>query len=156
MLENGVIEPSRSAWSSPVVVVKKKYGSYRFCIDFRKVDEVTEKDAYPLPHITATLDKLRGAWYLSTGLKKRVLASSAPSGEPPRHGLYHPWQRIVPVPGNVFRLTLTSNTTQLSFTDYNQTLHIDKTQKNIEPLFFYFSGTRFLGVETTPIKPQAN
>jgi len=53
-------------------------------------------------------------------------------------------------------LLLTSNTTQLSLIDYNQTLHIDKTQKNIEPLFFYFSETRFLGIETTPIKPQAN
>jgi len=66
MLENGVIEPSRSAWSSSIVVVKKKDGSYRFCVDFRKVNEVSEKDAYPLPQATATLDKLRRARYLST------------------------------------------------------------------------------------------
>ena len=66
MINNGIIEPSRSAWSSPIVVVKKKDGTHRFCIDFRKVNEVTEKDAYPLPHVTATLDKLRGARYLST------------------------------------------------------------------------------------------
>lgn len=66
MLREEVIEPSQSAWSSPVVIVKKKDGKPRFCIDFRKVNVVTERDAYPLPHITATLDKLRDAKYLST------------------------------------------------------------------------------------------
>lgn len=66
MEREGVIEPSQSAWSSPVVVVRKKDGTHRFCIDFRKLNAVSEKDAYPLPHIAATLDKLRGARYLST------------------------------------------------------------------------------------------
>lgn len=66
MLAAGVIEPSHSAWSSPVVIVKKKDGKPRFCIDYRKLNEVSERDAYPLPQVTATLDKLRGAKYLST------------------------------------------------------------------------------------------
>lgn len=48
------------------MVVKKKNGKFRFCIDFRKVNDVTEKDAYPLPQVTATLDKLRGTRYLTT------------------------------------------------------------------------------------------
>jgi len=66
MLQEGVIEPSSSPWSSPVVVVRKRDGAHRFCIDFRRVNEVTTPDAYPLPQITATLDKLRGAKYLTT------------------------------------------------------------------------------------------
>lgn len=66
MLRDGIIEPSRSAWSSPIVIVKKQDEKSRFCIDFRRVNEVTERDACPLPQITATLDKLRGARYLST------------------------------------------------------------------------------------------
>lgn len=66
MEQAGVIEPSSSPWSSPVVIARKKDGRPRFCIDFRKVNEVSEKDAYPLPQVNATLDKLRGARYLST------------------------------------------------------------------------------------------
>jgi len=48
MERKGVIEPSQGAWSSPIMVIKKKDGSHRFCIDFRRVN-VFEKDAYPLP-----------------------------------------------------------------------------------------------------------
>jgi len=66
MLQEGIIEPFSSPWSSPVVVVRKRDGTHRFCIDFRRVNEITTPDAYPLPQITATLDKLRGAKYLTT------------------------------------------------------------------------------------------
>ena len=66
MLEQKVIQPSRSAWSSNVVLVKKKDGKLRFCIDYRRLNEATVKNAYPLPRISACLDALGGAKYFST------------------------------------------------------------------------------------------
>ena len=66
MLAKGVIEPSKSAWSSPVVMVKKPNDTYRFCLDFRRLNSVSKRDAYPVPLIHSILDKLRDARYLST------------------------------------------------------------------------------------------
>lgn len=66
MLSLGVVQKSTSAWSSPILMVPKKDGSRRFCVDFRKINQVTEKDAYPLPYISNTLDKLRNAHYLTS------------------------------------------------------------------------------------------
>ena len=66
MLDKGVIEPGGGPWASPIVLVKKKSGEWRFCIDYRKLNEVTKKDAYPLPRIDDTLDMLSGAKYFST------------------------------------------------------------------------------------------
>lgn len=66
MLALGVVEPSNSGWSSPILLVPKKDGTYRFCVDFRKLNGVTKKDAYPLPYISSILDRLRNARYLST------------------------------------------------------------------------------------------
>ena len=64
MLERGVVEPSSSPWASPIVLVCKKDGSSRFCIDYRKLNHVTQKDAYPLPRIDVTLDTLHGSrWF---------------------------------------------------------------------------------------------
>ncbi len=64
MLDRGVIEPCQSSWASLVVLVTKKDGSTHFCIDYRKVNDVTWKDAYPLPWIDDTL--IRESQYFST------------------------------------------------------------------------------------------
>ena len=66
MMEKKVISPSKSPWASPIVLVQKKDGSTRFCVDYRKVNEVTRKDAYPIPRIDETLDTLAGATFFST------------------------------------------------------------------------------------------
>lgn len=62
----GLIKEGHGAWSSPVVLVQKKDGSWRFCVDYRKLNEVTHKDAYPLPRIDDSLDALGGSKLFST------------------------------------------------------------------------------------------
>ena len=66
MLRKGIIRESVSPWSSPVVLVKKKDGSFRFCVDLRKVNAVTRKDSFPMPLVSDTLDALSGTKYFST------------------------------------------------------------------------------------------
>lgn len=98
MLDNDIIEPSKSAFSFPVVMVpKKEKGSYRFCVDYRQLNKVTKKDAYPLPYMTTILDKLRNAKYLSSVDVKSAFFQVPIANESreytaftvPGRGLYH-------------------------------------------------------------------
>ena len=69
MVCNGTIEPSDSPWASNVLV-KKKDGTKRFCVDYRHLNAVTIKDAYPIPRIDESLDTLSGAKWFSSSTKK--------------------------------------------------------------------------------------
>ncbi|GFT72329.1 hypothetical protein TNCV_3608951 [Trichonephila clavipes] len=70
MKNNDVIEPSSSPWASSIVLVRKKDGSTRFCVDYRRLNDVTKKDSYPLPRIDDTLDTLAGnTWFSTLDLK---------------------------------------------------------------------------------------
>lgn len=66
LLKQGSIRPSTSPWSSPIVLVRKKDGSVRPCVDYRQVNNVTRKDAYPLPRTQDCLDAVAGATIFST------------------------------------------------------------------------------------------
>lgn len=66
MLLLSIVEPSVSPWASPILLVKKKDGKYRFCVDYHKLNAITVRDSYPLSLIADTLDKLRDAQYLSS------------------------------------------------------------------------------------------
>jgi hypothetical protein len=63
MLESSLIEISNSAWSFPVVLILKSDGTWRFCVDYRGLNEVTIRNVYPLPRISDILSKLQGAEY---------------------------------------------------------------------------------------------
>ena len=65
MLANGIITPSVSPWSSPIVLVRKKNGDLRFCVDYRKLNQITVNDSHPLPFISDLLDSVKDAKYFS-------------------------------------------------------------------------------------------
>ncbi|GBN82999.1 hypothetical protein AVEN_188275-1 [Araneus ventricosus] len=70
MMDNGIIGESSGPSVSPIVLVKKKNGSTRFCVDCRKLNEITIKDSYLLPRIDETLDAFNGSqWFWTLDFK---------------------------------------------------------------------------------------
>ena len=65
MLESGVVRSSQSPYSSPIVLVKKKDGTWRMCVDYRELNKCTNKDKFSIPIIEELLDELYRSRYFS-------------------------------------------------------------------------------------------
>jgi hypothetical protein len=61
MLENNIITPSTSAWFSPVILVRKQCGTYRFAVDYRKLNKITKPVYFPLPRLECVFDAIGAA-----------------------------------------------------------------------------------------------
>ena len=66
MLERKIIEPSTAEWSSPIVLVGKKDGTLRLCVDYRRLNELSTMDAYPMPRVDDIIDRVGKANFFST------------------------------------------------------------------------------------------
>lgn len=90
MIKEGVISPRKSEWASPVVLVPKPDGSLRFCVDYRKLNELSIRDPYPIPRMDECLDSLgRRSSLHHARREQRVLASAHGAGRQGEDSLHH-------------------------------------------------------------------
>ncbi|KAL5494291.1 hypothetical protein EMCRGX_G015592 [Ephydatia muelleri] len=66
MLKHKIIEPSTSEWAAPILPIKKKDGTWRFCVDFRRLNSLSRLDAYPMPRVDELIDRLGQERFIST------------------------------------------------------------------------------------------
>jgi hypothetical protein len=66
LLEKDIVQPSESPWSAPLVIVAKKNGDVRMCVDYRRLNAVTKRPIFPIPATQQLLDSLEGSTYFST------------------------------------------------------------------------------------------
>lgn len=72
MLQNGVIRPSANPYASPILLVKKKDGSWRFCIDYRHLNSIIVKNKHPMPVVEELLDELiEASWFTKLDFRSR-------------------------------------------------------------------------------------
>ena len=85
MAEKDLIEPSTSPWSSPAIIIPKRNGGIRFCIDYRLLNKVIIPDSQPLPRIDDSLDALSGAkWFSTLDLKSGFYQVSVAEEDRPK------------------------------------------------------------------------
>ena len=91
MAKKGLIEPSHSAWSAPAILVPKRDGTTRFCIDYRRLNQLTIPDSHPLPRIDDNLDALEGScWFSTLNLKRGFHQVSIPEKDRPKTAISIP------------------------------------------------------------------
>ena len=65
MLQAGIVVPSSSPFASPVLLIQKKDGSWHFCVDYRRLNELTIKNRFPMPIMEGILEELAGSTYFT-------------------------------------------------------------------------------------------
>ncbi|CAG2208722.1 unnamed protein product [Mytilus edulis] len=99
MLDAGVIEPSISPWAAPIVLVREKDGSVRYCIDFRKINSLTKRDSYTLPRTQDCLEALHGSWFSTIDLQSGYWQVPVDPVDREKNGVCHK-ARALPVSTN--------------------------------------------------------